>query len=214
MAERDSNQKRCCTCKEFLPRERFGPSKQRKDGLRPNCRVCHNKGTAASRARNLEASREASRRWQANNPDKAKAKRERWKQANPGRETFLAARWRANNPDRLADTTAARRAKPEVRMMRSIAQRIRNFVHKKDGASTHKLVGYTGGELRQHLERQFLPGMTWENYGEWHIDHILPLASFHSSSDDAIRRAWSLSNLRPIWAKDNFQKRDKVLFLI
>ena len=67
-----------------------------------------------------------------------------------------------------------------------------------------------------HLERQFLPGMTWGNRGEWHIDHIVPLASFTFTSPDdpEFRAAWALTNLRPLWAKDNIRKSAKRTHLI
>jgi hypothetical protein len=62
--------------------------------------------------------------------------------------------------------------------------------------------------LAAHLEKQFLKGMTWQNIGEWHVDHIVPLASFMISGPDdpALRVAWGLPNLRPLWAKDNLRK--------
>lgn len=215
MADLNSTLKRCCTCKQYLSRDCFGPAKK-KDGLRPRCRECHRKGNAESRARNLEASRKASLRWQKNNPEKAKAKRERWKAANPGVETINARKWRERNPERLAETSARRRGRPEIRVMKSISQRIRALLVGKEGKSTRTLVGYTGDELKAHLERQFLRGMSWDNYGDWHVDHILPLSSFPIKSihDPEIKRAWALTNLRPIWAKDNRQKKDKILFLI
>ena len=66
-----------------------------------------------------------------------------------------------------------------------------------------------------HLEKQFLSGMTWDNYGDWHIDHIIPKSSFKYASfeDPEFRECWSLSNLRPLWGKENIQKSDKILFL-
>lgn len=70
------------------------------------------------------------------------------------------------------------------------------------------LVGYTLADLMKHLERQFLPGMSWENRSEWHIDHILPLASFsfQTPDDPEFKAAWALTNLRPLWALDNIKK--------
>lgn len=78
----------------------------------------------------------------------------------------------------------------------------------KSGRKWEALVGYKLADLMQHLERQFLKGMTWENRGEWEIDHITPLASFNfdSAEHPDFRAAWALSNLRPIWADDNRQK--------
>lgn len=65
-----------------------------------------------------------------------------------------------------------------------------------------------------HLERQFLPGMTWENHGRfgWHIDHIIPLSAFNFETPDHIdfKRAWALSNLQPLWWQDNLKKRAKI----
>ena len=86
----------------------------------------------------------------------------------------------------------------------------------KGGKSWQDLVPYTLEELMAHLERQFLPGMTWENRGKWHIDHVVPLASFNFTSPDdpEFRAAWALTNLRPLWAKDNIRKSAKRTHLI
>ena len=78
------------------------------------------------------------------------------------------------------------------------------------------LVGYDVDQLRRHLERQFCDGMTWNNFGAWHIDHIRPLASFEfqTPKDPEFLDAWALTNLRPLWKADNLQKSDKRLFLL
>jgi hypothetical protein len=70
-------------------------------------------------------------------------------------------------------------------------------------------------QLREHLERQFAKGMTWDGLSKsgWHVDHILPRKCFDLSSIEGVQAYWSLSNLRPLWAKRNLEKRDKVLFL-
>jgi hypothetical protein len=71
------------------------------------------------------------------------------------------------------------------------------------------LVGYTVEELKNHLERQFLRGMGWDNMPKWHIDHIVPLVSFSFQSEDdpEFKAAWALTNLRPVWAKENVRKQ-------
>jgi len=68
---------------------------------------------------------------------------------------------------------------------------------------------YTAKELKDHIENQFLPGMSWENHSidGWHIDHIIPLTSFDTTKEE-IAKAHALSNLRPLWAKDNLEKGD------
>ena len=91
-----------------------------------------------------------------------------------------------------------------------------NAMIKKKNRSWVSLVGYSLSELMTHLERQFLPGMTWDNFGDWHIDHIVPKSAFHfeSADDDDFKACWGLGNLRPLWARDNITKSDKRLFLI
>lgn len=86
----------------------------------------------------------------------------------------------------------------------------------KAGRSWRTFVDYSLEELMAHLERQFLPGMTWDNRGEWHIDHIVPRSSFQyeGPEDPAFRAAWSLPNLRPIWALDNQRKNARRTHLI
>lgn len=79
---------------------------------------------------------------------------------------------------------------------------------KKQGRSWRNFVDYTVDELIAHLERQFLPGMSWDNHGEWHVDHIVPRSEFQYTDpdDEAFKRCWALSNLRPLWATDNMRK--------
>jgi hypothetical protein len=63
-------------------------------------------------------------------------------------------------------------------------------------------------ELWIHLESMFQEGMTRENYGEWHVDHIRPLSSwdFEIETECKLREAWHYTNLQPLWAKDNLSK--------
>jgi len=59
------------------------------------------------------------------------------------------------------------------------------------------------------LEMHWQDGMNWDNYGEWHIDHIQPLSSFNLSNKIEFLQANHFSNLQPLWAKDNLSKSDK-----
>lgn len=78
----------------------------------------------------------------------------------------------------------------------------------KQSKSWRVLVGYSVADLVTHIERQFLPGMTWENRSRWDIDHIRPLRSFEFQTPECpqFREAWALSNLRPLWATENKRK--------
>ena len=76
---------------------------------------------------------------------------------------------------------------------------------------TRELLGCSVEEMKVHIEKQFLPGMSWDNYGykTWHIDHIKPL-SLAKTMDDIIRlKLMHYTNLQPLWAKDNIKKSNK-----
>ena len=68
---------------------------------------------------------------------------------------------------------------------------------KKEG-HTIDLLGYSALEFKQHIESLFTEGMTWENHGEWHVDHIKPVSSFETTEHPSVVNA--LENLRPIWS--------------
>jgi len=76
------------------------------------------------------------------------------------------------------------------------------------------ILQYTPEELILHLEKQFTDSMTWENYGEWHVDHKTPISSFNFESidDDSFMECWSLENLQPMWGKENIVKGSKIIY--
>ena len=85
----------------------------------------------------------------------------------------------------------------------------------KDGKEIKDLeiLKYSPNDLIDHLERQFTDGMTWENYGKWHVDHIQPISSFNINEigDEEFIKCWSLKNLQPLWGEDNIRKSNKII---
>jgi hypothetical protein len=82
----------------------------------------------------------------------------------------------------------------------------RIFKNNSKRGSAVRDLGCTIEELKIHLESQFEPGMTWENYGEWHIDHIILLSAFNLTKREELLVACHVTNLPPLWAKDNLSK--------
>lgn len=76
-------------------------------------------------------------------------------------------------------------------------------------SSTVELLGAPIDFVRKHLESNFKEGMTWDNHGTWHIDHIKPCASFDLTLDSEQRACFHYLNLQPLWAEDNLRKSDK-----
>ena len=81
-----------------------------------------------------------------------------------------------------------------------------------------ELIGCTSDKMKAHLEAQFSPGMTWDNYGHpnggytagWHIDHIIPCAAFDLTDPVEQKQCFHYTNLQPLWAEDNLKKGDRV----
>lgn len=78
-------------------------------------------------------------------------------------------------------------------------------------SSTLQLLGCSIPELKIYLENQFKPGMTWENHGLWHIDHIIPCCSFNLSLDEEQKKCFHYSNLQPLWAEENLKKGGRMI---
>lgn len=86
-------------------------------------------------------------------------------------------------------------------------RRLNNAVKgKSKSKETTELIGCTIDELLLHLENQFTEGMTWDNYGDWHIDHIISCASFNFELEEEQKQCFHYSNLQPLWAEDNINK--------
>lgn len=91
-----------------------------------------------------------------------------------------------------------------VNLRKRLWQTLQNHTNKV-GSAVRDL-GCSVEFLKQHLESQFQVGMTWENYGHWHIDHKKPLASFDLTDRKQFLEVCHYTNLRPLWAKENISK--------
>ena len=97
----------------------------------------------------------------------------------------------------------------EFKIISNLRSRLYQAVKNKSN-STLNLVGCFIPDLMKYLEQQFTEGMSWDNYGKWHIDHIRPCASFNLLNEDEQKACFHYSNLQPLWAIDNIKKGDKI----
>ncbi len=95
---------------------------------------------------------------------------------------------------------------------RAITQKLKRHGGSKNG-SILKNLNYSMDDLKNHLESKFKDGMSWDNYGEWHIDHKIPDSHFtyDKMNDEQFKLSWSLENLQPMWAIDNQRKYNKLI---
>ena len=151
-----------------------------KDGLQTKCRDCQK---AYSKA------------WKEANPDKVKANNKAYYQADPEKEKARSKAHREAHKD-----------EPWFKVMESQSRRITIALKGiKMVAPAKELVG-GWNEMVAHLESQFQPGMTWENHGAWHIDHIRPCASFDFNDPKQQHECFHYTNTQPLWAADNLAK--------
>lgn len=202
-------EKACSQCRHTKPRtlDHFAPDARKADGLRRDCRACH-----SARARE----------WYRHNRERAIANRAAYRASNPDKIVALA-RSRAIGvsaklgwavQDREAERTRERerrRASIQDRLARRARERVRR--HLRAHGVTERAsfsLGCTPTALVAHIEAQFGPGMTWENRGQWEVDHILPLAAFDLT--DPRQRAWAChyTNLQPLWSAENRAKWHKL----
>ena len=136
--------------------------------------------------------------WYAKNKDKFLEYKKKWRQKNKERENKKKReRYKNDINFRLVNILRAR-----------LNQALRN--NQKSGSAVEDL-GCSIEELKRHLEDRFEPWMSWDNQGDWHIDHITPLASFNLSNEEELKKACHYTNLQPLKAEDNLVKSNKLV---
>lgn len=104
---------------------------------------------------------------------------------------------------------------PIVKLKWNIKTRIRIALKIHQHKKTSKLqtmLGCTIVEFKDHIARQFTDGMTWENHGEWELDHIVPLSSANTGAE--VIALFHHTNIRPLWKGPNRSKGKTRDFLI
>ncbi|MFA5346544.1 MAG: hypothetical protein WC294_00235 [Methanoregula sp.] len=165
-------------------------------GVRRFCKVC----VKEDRENNLDLRRAQGRKSYQDN--------KAWYRARQ-----IATRERTNkySRDKYAEMKAVPSFILDHRMSVAIRKALKNGAKKRQ--HWEDLVGYTLEQLKAHIEKQFKVGMSWDNMGEWEIDHKIPKVAFNYEKPEDIdfKRCWALSNLQPLWSTDNRSKRAKLL---
>jgi hypothetical protein len=163
----------------------------------------------------------ADKRYQEKNKEKLKIKQSDYRKRKRKELCEYHSRWRDKNRASVNEKSRLwfsnkYRNDPSFRLKSNTRAAVWTCLKERDVAkyrSTFELLDYTLEELMIHLEGLFMEGMTWDNYGEWHVDHIIPMANynFESTDDPEFKECWGLSNLQPLWGSDNLSKGTKIL---
>lgn len=174
------------------------------------------------RENNRDKISEMNKNYTINNKESISNRKRKYRENNPNQNKI----WRENNPDKVkgyrkkySKSESIRRHRknwyksfkeknPHILAWRSILTNSLKRLGKNKEDKTIKLLGYSPIELKEHIESLFIEGMSWENYGDWHIDHITPVSHFDSETPADVVN--SLENLQPLWAFDNLSKGNKL----
>lgn len=216
--------KTCTKCGRELDESCFYKNKKNKDGLAYDCKDCRKKymntdyaerGKELSKIyaeNNAEKLREYNKVYYRNNAEKIKANAGKYYRENREHYKELNEKYRKEKSDYYKNYEKNHRErrkelwqekKIDLNLHKSVIDSLKN---NKPNYWCYTVLDYNYEQLRQHLELQFTPEMSWDNYGlVWEIDHIIPKNQFQfeSYNDLQFKQCWSLSNIRPILKSDN-----------
>lgn len=187
----------CLSCKTPKRLSEFNIDRSRKDGKQVFCKECRNVKCTSYRKKNKMKVAVSLKKW------------------------FNSEKGIAYRRSRIESGVIAQIQKQRIdtdinyRLRQRLGVRIWNALKAKGVRKLYKteqLIGCTIKELKQHLESQFKEGMSWGNYGKWHVDHKLPCVSFDLSKQKEQKKCFHYSNLQPLWQLDNIRKGGRLSF--
>jgi hypothetical protein len=220
----------CSKCSQEKEIYEFYKRKGSKDGYRSECKCCFNTRALEYRKNNEEKIKQKSKDYFQKNKQSHLEKKQNWRKNNPEKykkqikdywskvkdvQTEKKKIWINNNRKKYNDYWNNRKKEePEFKLLTGMRSRLSSYLKKLNISKTNKtfeIVGCTPELLKEHLEKQFTDGMTWENRNKWHIDHIIPLSS--AKTEDELYKLCHYTNLQPLWAEDNLRKSNKIFTL-
>ena len=190
--------KTCTRCKIEKELSEFIKHKNTKDGLNIYCKSCKKEYDKEHYQANKERYQERRKERYQDNKERIKEQVKEYRQANKERLNEYERQRRQTDP--------LYKIKKNLRTRTSIAFKNKGY---SKNTKTQEMLGVDWEICKAHIERQFTKGMNWDNYGEWHIDHIIPLAS--AKTPERLKKLCHYSNLQPLWAEDNLNKKDKII---
>lgn len=200
--------KKCNVCDLTKELTEFNKASTYKDKIyyRGECRTCNLKMQSSNQAAQIKY----------RNSEKGKKAKSDYKKTDKYKEYQREMdKIRAQTPERKARiyewTKMKLETDPLFRLKFNMRNRVRGAFkakkwHKNSSISKH--IGCTLNELKNHIQIRFTEGMTWENYGEWELDHIIPISS--AKTVDEMYKLCHYTNLQPLWRLDNIKKSNKI----
>lgn len=155
------------------------------------------------------------KKWREKNSDKISKYRKKEKEyyfKNKHKIHIRKSEYGKKNRDKINSKRVAKfKSDINLRLLCSLRARFHYLLRNKNKFNnTIKLLGCSIPDLKKHLESKFTEGMNWENYGEWHIDHIIPCSVFDFTKIEAQIFCFHYTNMQPMWGKENKSKNCRV----
>jgi hypothetical protein len=176
----------------------------------------------SSGRRNIGGRKVAIKKYESKPETKERRKKnyDKWYEQNKENRKEYHKKWRIENADKWRqikrDYEKNRKSNDPLYKLISnfrtaIYQVLKENNIKKNG-HYFEILKYTPEQLINHLEKQFSDEMTWDNYGDWHVDHKHPISLYNIKEigDNEFMKCWSLDNLQPMWGVDNIKKSNKL----
>lgn len=200
--------KKCCIEKNICE---FDKKLNNKDRLSNRCKSCRREYYNEYSKKNIEKKRKYYKVYYELNREKEllRSKNKHEKYSEQEKE------YRKKNRDKISKREKERYHKDLVfKLKTNVRNRLKLFLKTKKiykNNTTFEIVGATPEIIKEHIEKQFKDGMTWDNYGfsGWHIDHIIPLSS--AKTEEEIYKLCHYTNLQPLWANENYKKSNKII---
>lgn len=165
------------------------------------------------RLQNKEKVKEQLKKYYENNLEYHKKRAKLWIEKNKERKKEYQKNWKKNNKEHVKKYLYEKNKNDLLyNLIRKCRSRLLQFLKTRNITKKNKtfeIIGCTPLELKEHLEKKFVEGMSWENRSEWHIDHIIPLSS--AKTEEEIYKLCHYTNLQPLWASENMKKSNKLL---
>lgn len=204
--------KLCTSCGDKKPLSDFHNDKTKKDGKVSRCVPCTRIYRASYYKRNAERLKKYSTDWYNANSEEVAAKQKiKYEQNTEAYKERRKARYwldRDANSKKSGEYHLSRlKTDPHYRFVARCRKRVWAAFFEKGYSKktkTFALLGCSKEELISYIESKFQEGMTWDNYGEWHLDHKLPFSA--AKNEREVEMLCHYTNLQPLWASDNVSK--------
>lgn len=205
--------KECVKCNKKQDINNFHKQTASADGKSSYCKDCHKKYCTEWKLKNKKKIKKQQRKYKNKNRDKLKEYNKRWRQKNSDKIYAIRKKYREKYRKRINKRRREKRKENiNFRLRTIISNRIRMALSRGSKNSiSYELTGCSWEHLKLYLESLFTDGMTWDNYGKWHIDHIKPCCSFDLTDIQQQKLCFHYTNLQPLWAIDNLKKSGKLL---